>query len=417
MSLLTRLRHAVAALRTEQRNITVPWDRGDPLFSYATQERALTLIPVYAAVRLLSDTISTLPVKAYRKVDDERQPITLPQLFLQMDFDGTLTDWVHRAVTSMALRGNAYGLVTARDGMQFPIAIQWLAPSDVFCDETNPAAPIWYWRGRRLSTEDVFHIPWFTVPGKVLGLSPIEAYATTVDIGLRAQAYGAAWFQSGGVPPGTFKNSARTLTNQQAEEIRERLVTSIRSGKPIVYGSDWDYNAIAVPPEEAQFIQTQKLTATQIASIYGIPPEMIGGETGSSLTYATVEQNNLRLATITLRPWLVQLERKFSAILPARQYVKFNADAIVRADLAGRYASYKIAADVGLLTKDEMRAYEDLPPLPPGQQMAPPAPAPTPPAVTREALVDALLVRLLEDDFIDSDVVPPALDGRPKGWR
>lgn len=409
MSLMTRIRNAMAALRTEQRSISsVPWDRGDPLFSVASQERALTLVPVFAAVRLISDTIATLPVKGYRKAGDERVPMpTLPPLFNQMDLDGTLTDWLHRAVTSMALRGNAYGLVTARDGMQFPTAVEWLSPNDVFVDDTVTVAPVWYWRGRRVPTEDMLHIPWFTVPGKVLGLSPIEAYAMTVDVGLQAQQYGSTWFTSGGVPPGTFKNTARTLDPNQADAIKERLTLAIRSRKPIVYGSDWDYTAIAVPPEQAQFIQTQKLTATQIASIYGIPPEMIGGESGSSLTYATVEQNNLRLATLTLRPWLVQLERKFSAILPSRQYVKFNADAIVRSDLAGRYGSYAIAKQVGLLTIDEMRALEDRPPLTDAQKTElapPPPPAPTappeqPPAVTREMVLKVLA------EIVDADMV------------
>jgi HK97 family phage portal protein len=350
----------------EQRAITgLPFNYASDLTaSTVTQERALTLGPVFAAVRLLADEISTLPVKAYRRVGDDRQPMgNLPQLFSQLEDDGSLTDWLHECVTSLALRGNAYGYVTARDGMQFPTSIMWLNPGDVDCDDRNPAAPVWFWQGRRILTEDLLHIPWFKIPGRVKGLSPIEAYATTVDTGLQAQAYANGWFAAGGVPPGKMKNTQQQVTQEQAEIVRDRLVAAIRSRRPIVYGADWDYEPITIPPEQAQFVQTMRMNATQIAAIYGIPPEEIGGEAGGSLTYNTVEQNTIRLSSRTLRPWLVKLERKFFSVLPSRQYVKFNADAMVRADLKTRYEAYQIASAIGLLSDDEMRALEDRPPL------------------------------------------------------
>lgn len=371
----------------EQRAVTgLPFNYGDPLLpATVTQERALTLGPVFAAVRLLADEISTLPVKAYRRVGEDRMPMgSLPQLFAQMEDDGTLTDWLHECVTSLALRGNAYGYVTSRDGMQFPTSVMWLNPGEVDCDDRNPVRPVWYWQGRRIdSNEDLLHIPWFKIPGKAKGLSPIEAYAVTVETGLQAQAYANGWFAAGGVPPGKFKNSEKKVAQEEAEIVRDRLVSAIKSRRPIVYGADWDYEPITIPPEQAQFVQTMRMNATQIAAIYGIPPEEIGGEAGGSLTYNTVEQNSIRLSSRTLRPWLVKLERKFFSILPSRQYVKFNADAMVRADIKTRYEAYKIASEIGLLTSGEMRQLEDRQPLPPGQQppaQLPPAPAPANPA-------------------------------------
>lgn len=372
--------------KTEQRAITsLPWNYGESLSSAAvTQERALTLGSVFSAVRLLADDISTLPIKAYRRVGDERKPMSnLPQLFAQLEDDGTLTDWLHECVTSLALRGNAYGLVTSRDGMEFPTSIMWLNPGEVEADDRVPTRPVWYWQGRRINTEDLLHIPWLKIAGRAKGLSPIEAYASMVETGLHAQAYANGWFAAGGVPPGTFKNSQKSVSPTEADAIKDRLVLAIKSRKPIVYGSDWDYNAITIPPEQAQFVQTLRLNATQIAAIYGIPPEEIGGEAGGSLTYNTVEQNTIRLSTRTLRPWLVKLERKFFSIMPARQYVKFNADALVRADLKTRYETYKIAAEVGsltgepLLTGKEMRALEERQPLPPAEK---PQPKPVDPA-------------------------------------
>lgn len=352
--------------KKEQRAIeSVPWDTGDGVpRSRMTEQRALALAPVYAANRHIADTVSTLPLDAYRNLGDVRQPMSsLPQLFRDMQTTGQLGPWLYQAVTSLGLRGNAVGYITARDGLGFPTAITWLAMCDVTVNDRNPAVPVWYWRGRQLDPTELVHIPWFCVPYRTLGLSPIEAFALTV--GHDAQQYGADWFRNGGFPPGTFKNNAQTVDAAAADIIRSRLTSSIRKREPLVYGNDWDYNAITVPPEQAQFIETLKLSATQIATIYGIAPEEIGGESPNSMNY-TNEEARLRRRMSDLRPWLVRLEQAFSAILPERQYVKFNADATVRADLLTRWQVHKIRREIGAANIDEIRALEDEPPLPDG---------------------------------------------------
>ena len=332
-----------------------------------SHKTALSLGPVYSSVRLLAESISTLPMKFYRRLGDDRSPmVSPPQLFAQMIADGTLVPWLHRCVTSKALRGNAFGWVVSRDGFGFPTSLEWLAPCDVAVDD-RPGKLGWLVRGREVAREDIVHIPLFTLPGERLGMSPIGSYARTLGVGLQAQSYASDWFAGGGFPPGTFKNSAKTVGQEEADVIKGRLVNAIRTRTPLVYGSDWDFNPIQVPPEEAQFVETMKMTTNQIAAIYGIPPEMIGGESGSSMTYANVEQQQINFVMFTLRPWLVRLETAFSALLPDRQYVKFNADALIRADLKTRWEVNQIRYNMGAASIDEIRAQEDQPPLPDGQ--------------------------------------------------
>lgn len=354
--------------RTETRAITdVPWDVGGPLTAAVTQDRALTLTPVYAANRFLGDNVSTLPLQAFRRNGDKREPMgALPQLFRQLDDDGLLQEWIFVAVTSLALRGNAVGLITLRDGLDFPVGITWLSMDDIYVDDQNVFRPVWYWRGRRLALDEFVHIPWFKIAGRTLGLSPIEAYALTISGGLQAQQYGNDWFAAGGVPPGKMKNAAKKISQDEADAIKARLVTAIRGRKPIVYGNDWDYEPIVIPPEQAQFIETMRLTANQVAAIYGIEPTELGGEAANSLTYANEEHRQTRRMQ-DLRPWLVRLETKFSSWLPERQYVRFNASATIRADLETRYEVYRIGREIGVVNVDEIRALEELPPLPDGQ--------------------------------------------------
>ncbi len=356
--------------RTETRSIdSVPWDQGGSLrASTVSESDSLGLAAVWSAARFLSDYISTLPLHAYRRLGEDRQRMgSLPQLLQFMAEDGTLTDWVSEAVFSLALHGNAIGLVLGRDGFGFPTSVQWRPKTEFYVDDTSSTVrPQWYWNGRRIDRSELVHIRWMKVPGKTLGLSPIEHFALTVGTGLKSQRYGYDWFDAGGVPPGTFKNSEKKVDQAEADVIKSRLVNAIKSRKPIVYGADWDYNAITIPPEQAQFIETAKLNATQVANIFGIHPEEVGGESGGSLTYNTEELREIRRAS-DARPWFTRLENGLSAVLPERQFVKFNADAAIRADLLTRYKAYALSRTMGLHSIDEIRALEDLPPLPNGE--------------------------------------------------
>jgi HK97 family phage portal protein len=355
--------------RTERRAITdVPWDVGGPSTISVNQSRALGLTAVFAANRHIVDNVSTLPLQPFRKVGDARQPMgSLPQLFKRLDDAGRLGDWQAIALSSLVIHGNTVGVILERDGLGFPVEILWLPMNEVHVDDSFwPRVSVWYWRGRRLDPAELCHIPWIKVAGRTLGLSPIEHYALTISNGIQAQQYGNDWFAAGGIPPGKMKNSAKKVDQTEADAIKARLVASIRSRKPLVYGADWDYQPIVIPPEQAQFIETMKLTANQVAAIYGIDPTEIGGEAANSQEYANEEFRQTRRMQ-DLRPWMVRLERSFSAWLPENQHVRFNADAVIRADTKSRHEVYKLQREIGMANVDEIRAREDQQPLPDGK--------------------------------------------------
>lgn len=352
----------------EQRSLSIPWNVGGTRYDYGavSEERALALAPVFASVRHITDLASTLPLKAYRDLGDHREPMhTLPKLFADLESDGQLVRWLCQAVSSLVVHGNAVGMITARDGFAFPTQVVWLAKSRVSVDERS-GVPVWYVDGRAVPRSDIVHIPWITLPGSVMGLSPIEYYAVTIGAGLESWRYGADWFRAGGIPPGKFKNTAKTITPDAARTIRQRLVESIRGHEPLVYGADWEYEPIAIPPEQAQFIETNKMTANQIAALYGLNAVEVGGEPPNGLTYSNEARRAMQRLS-NLQPYLSRFERAFKSWLPERQYVKFNGDAIVRADIETRWEVYKVARELGAMNVDEIRALEDQSPLPNGQ--------------------------------------------------
>jgi len=365
-----QMRAARREPKTEQRAITeapwVPWDIGGPARGAVTQATALRFAPVYAAVRHIADTIATLPIDTFRRIDvNRREPMSsLPLLFRFLADDGNLVDWFTRCLTSLTLRGNAVGLVTDRDGMGFATAILWLPMDKVSVDDSGPV-PQWSVNGAEVGRDEIVHIPWITIPGRTLGLSPIESMALAVDAGVSAHEFGTGWFDAGGVPPGEFKNTAKTLSADDAQLMKSRFLAAVRTRSPIVYGQDWESKWNTIPPEQAQFIETMKFSANQVAAIYGIDPTEIGGEAANALDYKNEEHRQITRMH-NLRPWMVRVEAKLSAELPERQFVKFNADATIRADTLSRHEVYRLGRSIGLYSIDELRALEDLPPLPGG---------------------------------------------------
>lgn len=342
----------------EQRAVSsLPWSHGGDHKSYGSMESQLALVPVYAAVRLIADSIASMPLQQYRKTTDGRSPMPLASVFETPANHGTRVDWIVRCMSSLLLRGNAYGLRVG--GGYTPNMVEWLNP-----DKVQWLDGRWRYNGTPLDAAELLHIPAVVLPGERLGLSPIGACSATMTTGLETQRFMKDWYRNKAVPGMVFKNTEATLDADVADKVKERLRGTLRAGDPFVTGKDWTVDVVKLSADDAGFVASAKLNATQIANIFGIPPEMIGGETGKSLTYSTVELNQIHFVTNTLRPWLVRLEAAFSALLPKPQYVKFNVDSMIRADTKTRYEVHQIARTIGLNNIDEIRAIEDMDPLP-----------------------------------------------------
>lgn len=378
MGLLDRVNQAVTESRTvggvPWQPWTSPlwrWDTGGPTHPSRAgvlgTDGALRLAPVYACVRVLADGVAKLPLQQYRDLGTRKVKIPAGQLLSKPSAYGNLYDWLFIGMTSLALHGNAYGLITGRDGYGYPTSIEWLPPGniDVIDSEPwNPAQTRFYYFGREVPRNDLLHVRAFALPGRTEAVSPLRSFQMLIESGEQALNYGTGWYRSGGFPPGTFQNTQYEVEPEQSNEIKSRLVRAMRNREPLVYGRDWEYKPIAVPPNEAQFVQAMQLNATQIASVYGVQPRKAGGIHGDSQTYSNVEMDQLVEVTDTLDPWLIRFESALADCVPTSQYVSFNRDARIRHDLQARYNAYRTARDIGLLNVNEIRDLEEREPLP-----------------------------------------------------
>jgi HK97 family phage portal protein len=218
--------------------------------------------------------------------------------------------------------------------------------------------------GQEVDPASIWHVRAFAVPGSVEGLSPIQHARQAVGLGLAAERYAARFFGDSAIPSGLLTTDQH-ISGTDASDLKERWKASHGGGRReiAVLGNGARFQPITIPPEEAQFLEATRANVATIARYFGVQPELIGGESGGSLTYANVEQRALDFLTFGLRPWLVRLEVALSALLSSTTTVKFNAAALVRTDLLTRYQAHESAIRAGWKLRSEVRELEDLPPI------------------------------------------------------
>lgn len=324
---------------------------------------------VWACIWLLTHSVSTLPIDFYRNVKvtgaTTKQPVDTPSLFISPS-PNTLPDaWIEQIMVSLLLRGNAYGIITARDGQGKPSSIELLNPDVVNVYRKEGRGWIYEVNKKEVPSDQIWHVPAYLAPGSIVGMSPIAYAAQTIGLGIQAERFGAQFFADGGHPSALLKTDQR-INQQQAQEIKTKFLNATQNSRePAVMGLGLTYEAIQIAPEESQFIEAIGANDARIAQFFGVPPEMIGVTPAhkSSITYANREQRALDFVTFGLQFWIQRLESSFNTLTPRGQYCKFNVDALLRADLITRYTAHEIALQNEFETKDEVRALEDLAPL------------------------------------------------------
>jgi HK97 family phage portal protein len=379
MGALERVNAALAESRALAGVPWRPWDSaympfsvGGPVHPSRTGsggiDSALRLQPVYSSVRILAEGVAQLPWEQFRDAGEQQVKMPLGQLLAKPSSYLNKFDWKYQYVSSAALDGTAFGLITQADGYGYPTTVEWLAPDrvDVVDSEPfSPAAARFFYGGRPVPREDLLLVRAFTVPGRTRGVSVMRHFQMLIESGQDALAYGADWYKSGGIPPGVFANTEYEVEDEQAEKIRAKLVQAQRRRVPLVHGRDWTYTPINVPPDEAQFINAMQLNATQVAAIYGVPAHKVGGTTSTGdMRYSNVESEQIGFIQDTLDPWLVRLEEALAEYLPQQQYMQFNRDARLRMTPETRWNVYRAARDIGGMNVDEVRKAEGLKPLP-----------------------------------------------------
>ena len=355
-----------------------------------THETAMQASTVYACVRVLSETIASLPVMVFRRIKNggkeaaQDHPL-YPILHDSPNFLQTGFDFFELAVGNMNMRGNHFCFKgrNARGQIDqlFPL------PPDYVTTEYKDSKITYLYRPpdlpeQKYSADEIWHLKLMSKDG-ITGNSVISYAKESIGMTLAAQKFGSEMFSRKPVFSGVLRTD-KTL----GDKARDNLMKSLdeykkekRQGILILEeGLDWKLSGMT--NEDAQYLQLRQFQVEEIARMFRVPCVLIGYADKTS-TYASAEQFFLSFMTHTVRPWLVRLEQSANQNLLTEKerkeyFIEFKADGLLRGDTLSRYNAYTQALTSRWMSVNEVRGLENLNPIEGGDKYENPNTSTTP---------------------------------------
>ncbi|TVS18952.1 MAG: phage portal protein [Gammaproteobacteria bacterium] len=367
---------------------------------HVDEPSAMASTAVGACVRLISETIATLPLHIHEvsptgsrsRVRDDRIVRLLHRPNEEMD-----EVQLRETLTAHALTwGNGYAEIE-RDGLGRPVRLWPLLPDRTF-PKRDVADRLYYRttvRGEHfdLPAENVLHL---AGPGwdGVVGYSPLRLHAEAVGLSQATEEFGARWFGGGARPggilshPGRLSEQAKRNLSDSWQDAQGGLTNAHRTAI-LEEGMSW--TAIGIPPEDSQFLETRKFQVEEIARIYRVPLHLIQHQEKSTSWGSGIEELGIGFVTYSLQPWLTRWEQRIKSALieEDNRYAKHSVEGLLRGSTEKRADFYVRMVQHGIFSPNEVRELEDRNPVPGGDAhyvpanllpMGQPLPEPAPPA-------------------------------------
>lgn len=356
------------------------WGSGDSLGN--TSEAGVTInadtsfnnVAFFAAVNLISGSISTLPVDCFVRRNGSRIPVRPKPAWVDRPDLDLVTGQAHwqQVLVSLLVYGNAYVRVFRDKKTLDVVNLVALDPNIVTVKRGPDGRKIYTYAGepdKALTSDDVLHIVDVMLPGALKGKGRIDALADSIGLGIALQSFAARFFgggtQTAGIiefPGNLQKEQAKALVegfDSAHRGFRKAHRTGILSG-----GAKWVRTT--TENNANQFLESREFSVLDVARAFQIPPHMLGVTTGSQAR-ASVEQLAIDFVTNGLRPHIEKLERAYSTLLPNQEFIKFNIDGLIRADFSTRMQGYSIGIQGGWMSINDIHRLEDLPPVEGGE--------------------------------------------------
>ena len=337
-----------------------------------TVDQALQLATVWACVRLISETIATLPLPLYvRNADGSRTAAAnhslYPILHDQPNGDMTAAVFWEVVVASLLLWGNAYVEVRRTAGGAV-IALDFLHPARMTVRRTDRGALEYRYRDPNRSTErtiderNMMHIPAFSLDGRI-GLSPITYGVQVMGTAIETDKASAETFKGAMRSPGILTMDM-VMTQDQRDKLRAHVNKVSSEGGVMVVEKGTGFEPLTFNPHDAELLASRAWNVEEMCRWFRIDPAMIGHGQKDSNWGTGLEQKMIWFLTFTLRHWCVRIEQSIrknllSPVERGRYFAAFNLEGLLRADSASRASFYSVMVNNGIMTRDECRALEN----------------------------------------------------------
>lgn len=335
--------------------------------TYVTQEDSLKIGTVYACVRLIADTIASLPVDSFIRQEGTRQQFRPRPSWLDApDIGVTKEDHFQQILVSLLLNGNSFTRII-RDEEGEVLALSVLNPQQTEVRRDGNGRLFYVYSSRdRIEDVDMIHIRDLTLPGELRGKSRIDLVKENLGLARALEEFAARFFGQGSTTSGIIQFPGN-LSREQAKNLVDAFEDGHkglrRSHRPGILFGGATFEKTGVNPNESQFIESRQFSVEEIARIFRVPPSMIGVTTPGAQSYASVEANQLHFLQHTLAPYLAKIESEYSVLLAGRAFVRFNTAGLLRGDIAARNASYAQGLNNGYLSVNDVRRFEDMTPI------------------------------------------------------
>ncbi|WP_458774336.1 phage portal protein [Clostridium neonatale] len=343
------------------------------------EKTAMQTTAVYACVRILAETIASLPVHTYKHTENGKEKAIEHPIYnlLADEPNSEMTSFVFREtlMSHLLLWGNAYAQII-RDGRGNVIGLYPLLPNKMTVNRSSNGE-IYYIYSRYsdenpnierygdvyLQNHEVLHIPGLGFDGLV-GYSPIAMAKNAVGMSIACEEYGASFFANGANPGGVLEHPGVVKDPARVRESWNSVYQGTGNAhKVAVLEEGMKFQSIGIPPEQAQFLETRKFQINEIARLFRIPPHMVGDLEKSS--FSNIEQQSLEFVKYTLDPWVIRWEQamKKALLLPSEKkdyFIKFNVDGLLRGDYQSRMNGYATGRQNGWLSSNDIRELENL---------------------------------------------------------
>jgi HK97 family phage portal protein len=344
-------------------------------------DSALQIATVWRCVELLSKIISTLPFFAYRNLgggqrDLDRTARLYAILHEQPNPVMTPAEFWAAMIVNWLLHGNAYAKL-ARDESTGEVYAMYPLPSSQvipYLMEDGELVYVYQVDGAQvlLAASDVLHLKDFG--NGITGLSRINFMGAAVTEAVRAQAQATRTFRNGDKPSGLLYVD-KVLTPQQREALRKNFqeISEGPNARLFVLEAAMKYEAVSLTPAQVELLSTRQYGVEELCRWFGVPPVLVG-HSNVTAWGTGIEQIIDGFYKLTVRPALVQVEQAVRArvMTPAQRArftVEFSFDALLRSSAKDRYDLYAKGVQNGLVTRNECRQLENLPPVVGGDQL------------------------------------------------
>lgn len=335
-----------------------------------TTTSAMQQLVVFNCVRVLAESMGMLPCRLLKQTGRVRLPATTHRLYplITMAPNSYMTaqEFWEMLVACLCLRGNfyAYKVMALGNVVELlPLSPDIVTPK--LKDDWTVEYTVNFKSGTRTLTQDeLWHVRLFTLDG-LNGLNPIAYARQALGLGQAMDAHAAKLFTNGAVTSGVLRTEQQ-LTDEAFARLKADFqgehMGVANAYKPMILEMGLDWKPISLSAQDTQFIESKKLTEAQICGLFRVPPHLVASM--EKMTLNNIEHMGMSFVNYSLVPIMTRIEHRIQVGLLNEKdrlthYAKFNAGALMRGDLKGRYESYGKGIQWGILSPNDCRELED----------------------------------------------------------